>query len=394
MGTANDGEGAVALENETEAREAGPKEAEAAASTSVEEAPTRDPARRLTWVLLGVAVLAFIWYVAADRVAPSTNEARVQAWIIPITPEISGRVTRVDVAQDERVEQGQLLAVIDPEHYEIAVHRAEAALDLAGQGLGAGVATVNLAQAEVVEAQAELAKRELHFTRTRSLAEKGVVSDASLDKARSDRDKANAQASSAQAELERAKQRLGPEGNANPRVRDALAALRQARIDLARTEIRAPTAGGVTNLRIEQGYYAKAGTPIMTFVSFEDVWVEANLREKSVAHVRPGDPVEMTLDSMPGEIFAGKVFSTGFAVQQPWVTEVGEAVVVRSPRGWLRDAQRFPVVIHFDRETFPRGVRRAGGQAGVQIYTEESNWLLNGLGWLWIRLKGWLAYVY
>jgi multidrug resistance efflux pump len=274
------------------------------------------------------------------------------------------------------------------------VHRAEAALDLAGQGLGAGLAAVNLTQAEVVEAQAELAKRDLHFTRTRSLAEKGVASDAALDRARSDRDKAVAQASSAQAKLDEAKQQLGPEGNANPRVRDALAVLRQARIDLARTEIRAPADGGITNLRIEQGYYARAGTPVMTFVSFEDVWVEANLREKSVAHVRPGDPVEMTLDSMPGEIFAGKVFSTGFAVQQPWVTEVGEAVVVRSPRGWLRDAQRFPVVIHFDRETFPRGVRRAGGQAGVQIYTEESNWLLNGLGWLWIRLKGWLAYVY
>jgi len=232
MGTANEGEGAVAPEKEVEALEA-----EAAASTSVEEAPTRDPARRLTWILLVVAVLAFIWYVAADRVAPSTNEARVQAWIIPITPEVSGRVTRVDVAQDERVEQGRLLAVIDPEHYEIAVSRAEAALDLAGQGLGASVAAVNLAQAEVVEAGAELAKWELDFTRTRSLAEKGVASDAALDQVRSDRDKASAQASSAQAELDRAKQQLGPEGNANPRVRDALAALRQARIDLVRRRL-------------------------------------------------------------------------------------------------------------------------------------------------------------
>jgi len=285
-------------------------------------------------------------------------------------------VMRVDVAQDERVEQGQLLVVIDPEHYEIAVHRAEAALDLAGQGLGAGLAAVNLAQAEVVEAQAELAKRDLQFTRTRSLAEKGVASDAALDRARSDRDKAVAQASSARAKLDEAKQQLGPEGNANPRVRDALAALRQARIDLARTEIRAPTDGGITNLRIEQGYYARAGTPVMTFVSFEDVWVEANLREKSV-----GDPVEMTLDSMPGDIFEGKVFSTGFAVQQPWATEVGEAVVVRSPRGWLRDAQRFPVVIHFDRETFPLPTRHpprgwAGGgadlHAGEQLAAERT----------------------
>jgi len=75
MGTVNDGERNMALEKETEAREAGPKEAETT-GTRVEEAPTRDPARSLTWILHVVAVLAFNWYVVADRVAPSTNEAR------------------------------------------------------------------------------------------------------------------------------------------------------------------------------------------------------------------------------------------------------------------------------------------------------------------------------
>ena len=172
--------------------------------------------------------------------------------------------------------------------------------------------------------------------------------------------------------MDEAKQQLGPEGNANPRVRDALAALRQARIDLGRTEIRAPTDGGITNLRIEQGYYARAGTPVMTFVSFEDVWVEANLREKSVTHIQPGDPVEMTLDSMPGEIFEGKVFSTGFAVQQPWVTEVGEAVVVRSPRGWLRDAQRFPGGHPLRPGDLPaRGPARRGAVGGAGLHAGE-----------------------
>jgi len=75
MGTANDGERNMALEKETEAREVEPKEAETT-GTRVGEAPTRDPARSLTWILLVVAVLVFNWHVAADRVAPSTNEAR------------------------------------------------------------------------------------------------------------------------------------------------------------------------------------------------------------------------------------------------------------------------------------------------------------------------------
>ena len=173
-----------------------------------------------------------------------------------------------------------------------------------------------------------------------------------------------------------------------------LAALRHARIDLAHTKIRAPTDGGITNLKIDQGYYANKGTPVMTFVSFDDVWIQANLRENSILNIKSGDRVELTLDTVPGRIYRGTVFSSGFAVQSPSEADVGEAIVIRSSSGWLRDAQRFPVIIHFDQEDFPQGYRRAGGQADIQIYTQKSNWLLNGLGWLRIRLSSWLSYVY
>jgi multidrug resistance efflux pump len=336
----------------------------------------------------------FIWHVAADRVAPWTGEARVQAWVIPIAPKVSGTVVRVNVTPDQRVKAGELLAVIDPEAYEISVQRAEVALELAGQGIDVDVAAVNMAQAKLVESKAVLVEREINFTRTESLAEKNAASQAALDRARSDRGKARAQVSSAQAELDRAKQQLGPEGQSNPRIRDALAALRQARIDLADTRLSAPSDGGITNLKIDQGYYASKGTPVMTFVSFDDVWIQANLRENSIFHIKPGDRVELTLDTVPGRIFRGTVFSSGFAVQPPSGADVGEAVVIRGSSGWLRDAQRFPVIIYFDRDEFPRGYRRAGGQADVQIYTQKSNWLLNGLGWLRIRLSSWLSYVY
>lgn len=369
------------------------KTAQSATEVLVEGKPGA-PVRRITLVTVLLAILLFIWYVAADRVAPSTDEARVQAWVIPITPKVSGVVTHVNVKPDQRVKTGELLAVVDPEEYEIAVERAEAALELAGQELNVGVAAVNMAQAKLVEAKAVLVERETHFTRTTSLVEKNAASQAALDGARSDREKAKAQVSSAQAELERAKQQLGAEGQNNPRIRDALAALRQARIDMANTEIRAPTDGGVTNLKIDQGYYANKGIPIMTFVSFDDVWIQANFRENSIVNIQPGDMVELSLDTVPGRIFQGTVFSSGFAVQSPSKADVGEAIIIRGSSGWLRDAQRFPVVIHFNQDEFPRGYRRAGGQADVQIYTQKSNWLLNGLGWLRIRLLSWLSYVY
>ena len=354
----------------------------------------KNPVRRLTLIVLLIVALLFLWHVAADRVAPTSDEARVQAWVIPISPRISGRVIEVNVSQDQRVKEGELLAVIDPEQYEIAVERAEATLELVGQELDVGVAAVNMAQAEVVSAKAELAEREIHFTRTESLVGKNAASQASLDQARSDRDKARAKVTSAEADLERAKQQLGPQGKDNPKMRDALAALRQARINLTDTKILAPSNGGITNLKIDQGYFANAGTPVMTFVSFDDVWIQANFRENSVANIKPGDPVELTLETAPGRIFKGTVFGSGFAVQQPSGGDVGEATSIRSSRGWLREAQRFPVIIYFEQEKFPQGYRRVGGQVSVQVYTQESNGLLNGLGWLSIRLKSWLSYVY
>jgi multidrug resistance efflux pump len=352
---------------------------------------SKNPLRRLSLTLVVLAVFLFLWTVWSDRVAPWTDEARVQAWVIPIAPRVSGRVIKIAVEPDERVRAGELLAVIDPVPFEIAVNRAEAALDIAGQGIGADLAAVSVAQAELVEARIRLPAEETRLARIEAVAAKGAVSQNQLDKTRADRDQTRTDVASAEAELERARQLLGPEGQDNPRLRDALEALRQARIDLAETRITAPSDGGITNLKIDQGYIVKTGEPMMTFVSFDDVWIQANFRENSILNIQPGDRVELVLETAPGRIFSGTVFSSGFAVQQPSSADIGEALIIRSPSGWLREAQRFPVIIHFDDHSFPRGYRRVGGQADVQIYTQESNWLLNGLGWLWIRLMSLLS---
>ena len=352
-----------------------------------------DPVQRFAWSVLALILILIIWYVTADRVAPWTDQARVQAWVIPVTPKVSGKVTKVAVVQNQLVKAGDLLAVIDPEKYEIFVLRAEAALEIAGQSVGSATAEVNTAQARLLEAKAKLNEYEVQAARIEAVEKKGAISRAAADSARAERAKARAQFSRAEAELEKAKQELGIEGKENPKVRDALAALRQARIDLNDTELTAPTDGGITNLKIDKGYYAKAGTPLMTFVAFKDVWIKANLRENSVGNIQIGDPVDIVLDMLPGKVLKGTVSSRAFAVTQPSYGTAGEAVTVKANSGWLRDAQRFPVTIKFNDES-AYGYRFSGGQADVQIYTQESNWLLNGLGWLWIRLMSWLSYVY
>jgi multidrug resistance efflux pump len=294
--------------------------------------------------------------------------------------------------QDQVVKAGDLLVQIDKRDYELAIQKAEADLELAGQDIGASTEEVAVAQARLEEARTQLAFYEAQAQRLLALAEKGTISKAEADQARAEVAKAAAQVKSAEAELEKAKDRLGAEGEDNARIRSAIAALERARVDLAETSIVAPTDGGITNLKIEKGYYAKAGAPLMTFVSTSDIWIQANIRENGIGNIKPGDLVEIALDVVPGRVFPGRVFSRGFAVKHSSGGAVGEAATIKGNSGWLRDAQRFPVIIHFEDES-ARGYRAVGGQADVQIYTGDHP-VLNALGWLWIRLMSWVSFVY
>jgi multidrug resistance efflux pump len=352
----------------------------------------RDPVKSLTWLVFGIIMLLALWYFFADRYAPWTDQARVQAWVVPIAPKVSGKVVKVDVVQDQAVGAGALLVEIDPREYELAVAQAEADLEVAGQNVGASTEQVAVAEASLSEARTQLALVEAQAARFLTLAEKGTVSRAEADSARAEVAKAESRVASAIAELEQAKEQLGARGNDNAAVRSALAALERARIDLAETRIVAPTGGGITNLKIQKGYYANAGTPIMTFVSDQDVWIQANFRENSLAHIDPGDPVEIALDMAPGRIFKGRVFSRGFAVAVGNDAAAGQTATVKSESGWLRDAQRFPVIINFDDDS-ARGLRLVGGQADVQVYTGDHS-VLNALGWIWIRLMSGFSFVY
>jgi len=178
---------------------------------------------------------------------------------------------------------------------------------------------------------------------------------------------------------------LGKKGEENPRIRSALAVLKKAQLDLSRTTIVAPSLGGITNLQIDAGHYASAGVPIMTFIEADNVWIQANLRENNIANIEPGDPVDIALDVAPGKVFSGTVSSIGFAVDSSNTGAVGDLAKVEGKSGWLRDAQRF--------HDSSRGLRRLGGQADVLIYT-SNNWIINPLGWLWIRALSWFSYVY
>jgi multidrug resistance efflux pump len=346
----------------------------------------------VTRIAGALVALTLVWYLAADRLTPSTGVARVSGYVVPIIPEVSGTVTAVKVDLNQRVAAGDVLVEIDPELFALQVEQAEAELARAGESIGADTGGVAAAQARVSKATAELLAARRDGERIATLTEAGVASQFRADNARTRIEKGEAELEAAKAELETSRSQLGDSGASNSRIRSAAAELAKARRDLEHATVHAPTDGGVTNVRVEIGRFASAGSPLMTFISSSDVWVEAYLRENSLGRVQPGDPAEIVLDVAPGRVFSGVVVSTGFGVDWGRAADAGALPSISNPSDWLREPQRFPVVIHFTDDASV-GLRREGGQADVIIYTKGSA-LLKPPGWLWIRLMSLLSYAY
>jgi len=381
-------------EKETTEEQAETETEQQVTETQEDESSKHDPVRWATLFVLIFCLFLFVWYVAADRLAPWTDQARVQGFIIPITPEVSGEVIQVNVVADQVVNAGELLLEINPDDYELAVRRAESDLELAGQDVGASSANIDSTIAQLAEARATLKKKLSDLQRAQNIYNKdpGAMSESEIDRRQAGVEQSESKVTSLRAEVEKAKQQAGSEGEDNARIRDARAALKQAQINLSQTKLYAPSNGGITNLTVAEGFYAKSGAPLMTFISATDVWIKAYLRENSLSNLKIGDPVEVVLDVAPGKIFKGEVSTIGYGVSQPSGGATGELETVQADSGWLRDAQRFPVIIKFSDDS-SRGIRRHGGQADVQIYTGD-HFIVNTLGRIWIRLMSYLSYVY
>ena len=150
------------------------------------------------------------------------------------------------------------------------------------------------------------------------------------------------------AELERAKQTLGPTGVDNPQIREAMTVLAQANLDLQRTTVLAPSEGGVTNLSLGIGQVLSKGEAAMTYIDIREVWIEAAFREVSLENIHVGDPVEIVLDLYPGRVFVGRVSAVGYGVGNRDVDARTGLPSPRSQSGWIRQPQPMPVRIEFD----------------------------------------------
>jgi multidrug resistance efflux pump len=287
---------------------------------------SQDPARIATLVVLALCVVFFLLYVWADRVMPFSDQARVSGFSVPVVPQVSGYVTDIPVHLHEVVEPGQVLVQLDTTQYQIAVRSARASLDNALQQLGVSSAGVEAAAAGLAAARAQESIARIQYDRLEQIAGRNAsaLAQADRDNAAAALEQAEAAVAASEADLERARAALGPEGFENPSVRGAFAALESAEFNLAQTTLRAPSRGAIESLQLDIGHFAGAGQPLMTFVSTADVWIQADMKENNLGFLEPGTPVRILLDVVPGRIFMGSVRSVGFGVRQSGTTSRGE----------------------------------------------------------------------
>ena len=358
--------------------------------------PGTDPSRKgIRWVVV-VIVLSLVWYLLADRYTPYTQQARVEAFVVPVASEVAGRVTQVRVRNNQDVAAGAVLFDVDAEQYRIALDRARADLDATRRQIGASTAGIDSAQASLRAAQANEVRARQDSSRLERLYsdDRGTISLRRLEIARANLAQAVSQVAAARAEVQRAREQEGGSEEDNAKLRSAAAAVQKAELDLANTQVRAPAAGLVTDLRTDAGQFAAAGKPVMTLIAIHDVWINAEMTENNLGHVDPGTPVAIILDALPGQIFEGRVRSVGYGVSVGTPTQPGSLPTVQNSRDWLRPAQRFLVAIDLDPGQLPslRGIR-VGGQAEVMAFPHPGN-PLNPLGRLYLRLMSWLSYAY
>lgn len=271
-------------------------------------------------VILGLVLLTVYFISNSNRV--STDDAYIEGRIHSIASKVSGTVKSVPINDNQGIKNGDLLVEIDPIDYELKVSEVQASLDLRKASFEQ--ATRDKERAEVLYKQ-EVVSKEKH---------ENVLTSYNL---------AKAQLAAAEVQLKIAKR------------------------NLEYTKIYAPCDGYVTKKAVETGNQIQPGQPLMAVISLDDIWVAANFKETQLKDVKPGQRVEIKVDTYPGRKFSGKVDSI--------MAGTGAAFSLFPPENalgnYVKVVQRIPVKIVFDKTTDTQHVLRIGMSCFPDIITKD-----------------------
>jgi membrane fusion protein (multidrug efflux system) len=347
-------------------------------------APKRKKRRGSRFVLMLALPLllavggGYVW-VTGGRYEETEN-ANLRQARVSIAADTAGRITEVDIADNQAVKQGDVLFKIDPQPYQIALAQADAAVANARLSVEQLRAAYSQAMAQEKSAASEVDYAQSQYDRAADLAKKGINTTSSLDQARNDLDKARQQLAVAQQGIESTKAALGGdpaiETDRHPAVLAALAARDKAAYDLDRTTVRAPADGVVYQAAsFKVGQYVNSGTALFALVETGDTWIDANFKETQLTHLKPGQKAEVVLDTYPDRTFQATVEAIGAGTG----AEFSLLPAQNATGNWVKVTQRIPVRLKLD-DADGKLALRTGMSADVTVDTGVSRGLPSFLG--------------
>jgi membrane fusion protein (multidrug efflux system) len=291
---------------------------------AVERVPVHRKSRLIRWILLPLLILVAaggVWFWVYSSQFEDTDDAYVTGHEHPVSFRVAGTISELLVDDNQLVKQGQPIAKLDPKDFQVALAQAKASLEQAKAQLGQSQAQLiqTDAQLKQARAQADATKAQdinsqRNFQRNYQLfyQGKGVISKQDLDNAQyqAEGNEATYNATVAAVNVAEANVQTAEaqEKAAAAQVEVASAQVQNAELQLSYTTVYAPTDGRVAQKTFETGQRVQSGQPGLS-ISEPDDWVVANFKETQLGRIRPGQPVEISVDALPNHKFIGKVDS-------------------------------------------------------------------------------------
>jgi membrane fusion protein (multidrug efflux system) len=336
---------------------------------------TNKKGRRIAFLIFGlVVVVAAAGYGATLYLAPpseETDDAYVGGNVVSVTARDGGTVLALHADNTQQVQKGQPLIDLDPAIPSVSLASAEADLGRAVRTFRANSSAVDEASAEVARASAELDRAMHDLARRRAAVAGGAVSGEEVSHAADAVTTARAALNLAIAKREEAASVVqGTNVHDNPAVLGAIAQVRRTAIDLSYARIDAPVTGVVAQRTVQLGQRIAAGTPLMSIVPLESLWVDANFRETQLRDIRVGQPVTITTDVYGSSAhFHGRVIGLAAGSGNAFALLPAQ----NATGNWIKIVQRVPVRIALDPAELRVRPLRVGLSVTATIATQDQS---------------------
>ncbi|MDO9165268.1 MAG: HlyD family efflux transporter periplasmic adaptor subunit [Rhodoferax sp.] len=338
-------------------------------------------------VLAGLGWTAYEWLVASHY--ESTDNAYVQGNVIQITPQIGGTVMAILADDTDYVKAGQPLVKLDPADARVALDQAEANLAQAVRQVrtlyannGSLSAQITLRESDVAKAQTEIARATDDLNRRQSLVGNGAVSREELNHAQTQLANGKSALASALAGVAAAKEQLnsnqamtdGTSIDKHPSVLAAAAKVREAWLATQRAALPAPVDGYVARRTVQLGQRVAAGSPLMSIIPLNQLWVDANFKEVQLRNIRIGQPVNLTADVYGKKVeYKGTVAGLGMGTGAAFALLPAQ----NATGNWIKVVQRVPVRVALDAAQVAQNPLRVGlsMEATVDVSNKDGKML-------------------